>query len=288
MKTKPTVGLIMNTLSPDLYGEENLFSKNLNFKNGPDEFLTVFVDKMAFLADRVNCKHKVALLAEPSVIETHLSRWMLHNYDKFDAIITFQKEYCNISPKFKFCPIWVRHRLLNKSQEECRRAMKFYPKDKDVSAIFSTKMISLGHELRYDIRSKLSNQIDIFGRGHRFIENKIDGIKDYRYHVCVETTKESICSMLLTDAVLCGTVPIYWGNNNSNVNEYFNMDGVILFENIEELRHIVENVISPEDYQKRIPAMKQNFDLAKNLNMHDIWWEYCIKDFFVNERRNNV
>ena len=106
MSKKPTVGLVMNTLSPDLFGdEENSFAKYLNFKKGPDPYLTVFVDRQIALADSIKSKYKVALLAEPSVIESGVATWIKQNYDYFDAIITFQKEYCDISPKFKYCPL---------------------------------------------------------------------------------------------------------------------------------------------------------------------------------------
>mgnify|MGYP003137136764 FL=1 len=281
---KPTIGIVTNTLSPDLWGfDENKFAKHLNFKKGADPYLTVFVDRWVFEADRFESKYKVALLAEPSVIEAGVAIWIKQNYDKFDAILTFQKEYCEISPKFKYCPLWIRHRLLNNSQSECRKVMKFYDKNKMTSAIFSNKYISEGHKMRFAIRSEFQDEVDIYGRDHNFIEHKIEGIKDYRYHICVETTKESICSMLVTDAVLCGTVPIYWGNKNSNINEFFNMDGIIMFETISELENILENVVSEEDYSQRLAAMKDNFNKAKDLNMHDLWWKYCIKDFFNGE-----
>ena len=278
---KPQVGMIANTLSPDLWGsEENAFAKKLNFVEGVHPFLTIMVDRQMLQVDQIECEHKVALLAEPAVVEQGLARWVLQNYDKFDAVITFQKEYAQISPKFKYCPLWVRHRLLNGTQDDCRDVMKFYNKSKMTSAIFSTKYLSEGHDVRRLIRRDLTEQIDIYGRGHNFIEHKIDGIKDYRYHVCVETIKESICSMLVTDAILCGSVPIYWGNKHSNINEYFNMDGIILFNSLNELKYILNSVIGEEDYNSRLSAMQTNFDLAKNLNMHDLWWEYCVKEFF--------
>ena len=84
--------------------------------------------------------------------------------------------------------------------------------------------------------------------------------------------------MLVTDAVLCGTVPIYWGNKNSNINEFFNMDGIIMFETISELENILENVVSEEDYSQRLTAMKDNFNKAKDLNMHDL----CTYDQYLS------
>jgi hypothetical protein len=281
--TKPIVGMVANTLSPDLWGsEENSFAKSLNFVGGVHPYLTVMVDHQILQVDSINSRYKVALLAEPAVVERGLSQWIIKNYDKFDAIITFQKEYTKVSPKFKYCPLWIRHRLLNDTQENCRSVMKFYDKSKMISAIFSTKFLSEGHNVRRLIRRDLSDEIDIYGRGHNFIEHKIDAIKDYRYHVCVETIKESICSMLVTDAILCGTVPIYWGNDSSNISEYFNMDGIILFNSLNDLKYNIKHVISINDYKSRLPAMRENFNLAKDLNMHDLWWEYCIKDFFRN------
>ena len=56
-----------------------------------------------------------------------------------------------------------------------------------------------------------------------------------------------------------------------------------MFETISELENILENVVSEEDYSQRLTAMKDNFNKAKDLNMHDLWWKYCIKDFFNGE-----
>jgi FkbM family methyltransferase len=62
------------------------------------------------------------------------------------------------------------------------------------------------------------------------------------------------------DCFLTGTVPVYHGC--AKISEYFNMNGIITFKNEEDIKNIIES-LNIKDYNKRIDAIKENFETAK-------------------------
>jgi hypothetical protein len=83
-------------------------------------------------------------------------------------------------------------------------------------------------------------------------------------------------------------VPIYWGC--PTLGEFFDLEGIILFNTLEELGGILQN-LSVEEYEKRLPAIHRNFELAANYpennltgrpdqpDSMDVAWVY-LKPFF--------
>jgi hypothetical protein len=84
------------------------------------------------------------------------------------------------------------------------------------------------------------------------------------FHIGVENTKHNnFFTEKITDAFLTRTLPIYWGC--PNLGEYFNMDGVITFQTVDELISII-NKLTPEFYESKKEAMEENFQLALQYN----------------------
>ena len=71
-----------------------------------------------------------------------------------------------------------------------------------------------------------------------------------------------------TDAILSWTVPIYWGS--PNIAEFFPEGSYISFDasNPDEVHRIV-STLKRDDYEKRIPALKEARQLI--LNKYNIW-----------------
>jgi hypothetical protein len=65
-----------------------------------------------------------------------------------------------------------------------------------------------------------------------------------------------------------GTVPIFWGA--PNIGEFFDTDGILLFETTEELVGILEN-ITPELYLSMLPAIKNNLSIVSNYRVAEDW-----------------
>lgn len=104
-------------------------------------------------------------------------------------------------------------------------------KTKQVSIITSSKQMTPAHKYRYSLTTKLLNSdidIDIYGRDLPFknikykgkLDGKIDGLLNYNYSICIENCSiPNYFTEKFTDAILCWTIPIYWGC--SNIEKYF-------------------------------------------------------------------
>ena len=61
----------------------------------------------------------------------------------------------------------------------------------------------------------------------------------------------------LFDCFIGKAITIYWGC--PNVEEYFNMDGVLRFENYDDLIRVLQS-ITPDTYQEKAAAIEDNFN----------------------------
>lgn len=59
---------------------------------------------------------------------------------------------------------------------------------------------------------------------------------------------------------MTGTVPIYWGC--PSIGNFFNTDGMIIFDTINELTEILKN-LSFQKYANMKNAIEENFEKAK-------------------------
>ena len=216
-------------------------------------------------------KYNVAWLAEssaiiPQVIE-HVKQNTNNVLDAYDMFITHDLRLLPISPKFRYVPTnalpWVQNKQI-------------YPKTKMISMIGSAKTLCPGHEFRQEIINKYSEQIDHFGNGFpgnelpwtyvdesRNIESgKLLGLKDYRFSIAMENDNyDVILCEKITDCFLTGTIPIYYGC--PNIDEFFDINGIIAFTTQEELDQIL-NTLTPELYESKLHSVKANFERAFN------------------------
>ena len=76
------------------------------------------------------------------------------------------------------------------------------------------------------LKSLIGKDIVHFGRGFRELDDKMDGIYGYRYHLCLENCSSPYyCTEKLIDAYLGWALPLYWGC--PNVNEFFPPESII-------------------------------------------------------------
>ena len=136
-------------------------------------------------------------------------------------------------------------------------------KTRMTSLIASAKRSQEGHKLRHALIDTLAGQnqgVDIMGRGFKPFEAKSDGLAPYRYSVVIENVREpSYFTEKLIDALLCETVPIYWGA--PDIGQYFDTDGIVLCDTLEDIRKALTQ-ISPADYHARQKAVTANKQAA--------------------------
>jgi hypothetical protein len=138
-------------------------------------------------------------------------------------------------------------------------------KPKNISFITSNKTMTEGHKFRLDcvqsILNTNSNLVDIFGKGINEITGKIEGLKDYKFSITIENgTHDNYFTEKILDCFLTGVIPIYKGC--ANISEFFDMNGIITFNTIDELHDIV-TTLTDSDYDVRKEAIQRKFELAK-------------------------
>ena len=232
--------------------------------------ITIFTDSYLLdpIVDQVRAKIKIFLLLEPPAVKPNTYANIINNEHKFDYILTYNEELLKRGGKYiKY--IVGQTRIDNP---------KIHEKTKLVSMIASNKRMTEGHRYRHEIYDRLINKhpIDMWGSGYKPFKDKVEPLSEYYYSISVMNSNlNNFFTEVLIDNFMCGTVPIFWGC--PNISEYFDMGGIITFDTIEELDVILNN-LSIEDYNKRLPAIKNNLELAKKYSSTDDYIANIIKE----------
>jgi len=87
---------------------------------------------------------------------------------------------------------------------------------------------------------------------------------------------------ILLDCFTVGTIPIFWGA--PNIERFFNPDGILSFETVEECRTIVSN-LSWELYHSRSKAIADNLRRVSEYAITEDWiYNHVLKDMKVDQR----
>lgn len=127
------------------------------------------------------------------------------------------------------------------------------------SLIASAKRDWEGHRLRHRIVDHIratNLPVDVMGRGYRPFADKADGLAPYRYSIVIENLREpSYFTEKLVDALLCDTVPIYWGA--PDIADFFDPAGIIACTSDAEIIEAL-SAMSDADYASRAVAIAEN------------------------------
>jgi hypothetical protein len=254
-------GGMLFMLKDKLYIHDRMFShaNSSSWYNIPEKFdwvrkydenHLIFTDFSLQYVDQFNNQKKIAWLLESPSITKSAYEFIKQNHNKFDKIFTFDKELLNISNKFIMLPIggcWIN---------ETDRII--HEKTKNISMIASNKRSTTGHILRHEIIDSFKN-FDLYGTTNP-IEKKITGLRDYRFSIVVENCKSDYYfTEKLIDCFVTGTIPIYWGC--PSIFYFFNDEGILSFNSLDELENILNNA-TEEFYLSKLDAIKENFELS--------------------------
>lgn len=136
-----------------------------------------------------------------------------------------------------------------------------YPKSKLLSIIASDKNALAGHQLRHEAVRKIKQPMGVYGRAYNPIPSMLPAFEDYMFSIVIENTNQD-CNMSekLITPILCGTIPIYYGC--PSVGNHFDIRGMFMFSNIDELITIVDQ-LTPDMYYEMLEYAKINFEKAK-------------------------
>jgi glycosyltransferase involved in cell wall biosynthesis len=206
--------------------------------------------------DNFNNPEKYCMLVEPEVIFPEIYEQIKSINHKFKYVFTHSEKLLNLNQNYKMYPYggcWI---------ETCYQ--KIYDKSKDISIVVSQQNRTLGHKLRHEIVNKFRNYFDLFGKGYNPVDTKLETLKNYKFQIVVENCQTKYYfSEKLIDCLVCGVVPIYWGN--WNLNEFgFDVSGILEFNTLDELQVILDDIncgdLKYENFQKQI---NHNFENAK-------------------------
>tara|TARA_R100000951_G_scaffold116779_2_gene130722 strand:- start:3155 stop:4867 length:1713 start_codon:yes stop_codon:yes gene_type:complete len=220
--------------------------------------ITIFTDNFLNkdLIESVRSNIKIGWIMEPPVIHSRAYDNAIECRDSLDYVLTFSKELSEKYENFILFP-WCYLRV---AQDD----WGIGEKNKLVSLIASNKRYTEGHKLRHMIADKESEKygIDLYGSAFKQFSELGKGIaiKDYMYTIVIQNSQVDTFFTDFVDPLITGTVPIFWGT--SEISKYFNPNGFIEFNTLEELKIILDN-ISEKDYNSRMEAIKENYELAK-------------------------
>ena len=110
--------------------------------------------------------------------------------------------------------------------------------------------------------------VDVMGRGYKPFDTKAEGLAPYRYSLIIENVQErNYFTEKLVDAVLCRTVPIYWGC--PNIGDFMDTSGMILCQSEAEMQAALL-AMSEEDYAARRPGLEAAIPAAASYG--DFYW----------------
>ena len=247
---------------------------------------TVFTDKdlLSPWVDKVKSNLKIAWLVECRTIHPFAYQhiWIHQVEDKFDYIFTFDDQLLERGDKY------VKNLIGTSRVSDVDAGL--HEKSKLLSLIASDKQWTRGHQLRHVVANAIKDryEVDLWGSAYKpfgktgltaaaIKEGKNEPLKDYYFSIAIMNARhDNYFTETLVDLFRHGTIPVFWGCDN--IDEYFNPDGMLKFKTGPELFDILDN-LSPEEYQKRLPAVKENFEIAKN---------YCSMDDTFADNLENI
>lgn len=228
------------------------------------DHLLIYPSKSAHVRPSFGTRAQVSMLVmEPSAIHSHHMEKLRKSHRRFFRVLTSNSGLLQTLPNAAFfahgttwVPDWRKLEI---------------DKAKMVSLIASNKNTTEGHRLRHQIVDWVrtaGQDVDVMGRGYTPFEQKSDGLAPYRYSVIIENVREpGYFTEKLIDAILCETVPIYWGC--PNIGDFFDTSAMILCDGAEDIQKAVQ-AASEQDYAARLPALKALKPQATSYTDHEL------------------
>lgn len=149
-------------------------------------------------------------------------------------------------------------------------------KTKVISIITSLKKITSGHKKRVyflnSLRKYFGESVDCYGRDFAPIDDKIEGIAPYRYHIAIENFRlTNYWTEKLSDAWISWALPIYYGDPTI-LEQVPDPNGIELIDinNIHSAMKKIEKILSDDNYEDRIDAIKKCRDwVLKQSNRYE-------------------
>lgn len=269
----------------NLFGEGNCsvayqVSKHVTYVRREMEHkgITLFVDgwlEEGSTVDAVQCQHKIGWLREPYCLHPTTYEHAWQNRWRFETILTYYEPFLHFGHPFRLCPyggVWI---------PESDWGMQ--PKSKLCSFLVGSKMGTAGHRIRRGAAEMLNGTVDLFdSRDDSSIYygplTKLQTLKDYAFSIVTETCREdNLFTEWTLDAFSQGTIPILWAC--PNIDQFFNAEGILSWETLDELSTIVSR-LSFGLYSSLRKAAQDNLDRTGQYAVTEDWlWHNILGEY---------
>ena len=203
----------------------------------------------------------ILALAEPNEY-FGLHDWAIKNQNMFNVILTQSDKILNTCDNVLYQPFggtWFKPDQYNKK----------HTKEFKIAYLRGNLLKSYGHSMRHEILDR-EDEFKIptkfyktIGDRHNLEDARIGKetvFGDSQYGVVIENfSHRGFFGEKILDCLLLKTIPIYWGC--SNIGDYFDIDGIITFNNVDDLINIINN-LDKNYYESKKEIINKNWKLA--------------------------
>jgi len=267
-----------------------------------------------YVSGKIKVKQDVPIVARllehRSYFKDEIYNCILENYEKFDVILTHDKNLLEKLPNTQFvpgCEVIMFNRLPSPNTntmppfkpDEFENfdmpddVFQIYKKIKLVSTVASNKTFLPGHVRRLEMLNTVKNRIDVYGTCQKALfgfetrdssKGKFNALKDYAFSIAIENLSHEVDDYYFTekivDCFVTGTVPIYYGC--PNIHKFFDQKGILIFTNEQELSDILDS-LSIDLYYSMMDSIKYNFEKSLKYNLtNDYIYENFYKDILFD------
>lgn len=220
------------------------------------------LDVSVFIDDRPKKQEdlssiNILVLQEPNEYFGH-HEWAIQNKNLFSFIITWSDRVLRSCENALFLPFgssWITNEIATKSRT----------KTFSVGHLCGDKLLTYGHSLRHEIfyrKNEIKIPTNFLYKGETILPKalitKEQIFGDPMFSVVIENTSHNgYFTEKITDCMMLKTIPLYWGC--SNIEKFYNKDGIIFFRSADELIDIC-NTLTPQYYNDRIDIINENFN----------------------------
>jgi hypothetical protein len=209
--------------------------------------------------------------------------WVIQNRDMFDVILTWSDKILNNCSNALYQPFG--HTWFKPPQYE-----KNHKKEFKIAHLRGNLLKSHGHQMRWDILDRKNeikvpiNFYETYGDRHNIEQARIGKEKvfgDSMFGIVIENfSHRGFFTEKILDCFLLKTIPLYWGC--SNIGDYFDTEGIISFNNVDDLIYKV-NQLDENYYESKKEIIEKNWKLALNY----VDYEQNIVNTLINIFKHN-
>jgi hypothetical protein len=213
------------------------------------------------------CKYQSGRLffisGEPPIVKVYSSKFI----EQFDCVISAHTniKHSNAYLSQQSLPWYLGYEFNTDQIHYDFHELESLPtpsKSKKISFITSNREFLPGHIARLafleELQKHYSNEIDFFGKGLNFLNDKSEGLVPYQFSICIENSIiENYWTEKIAVVFLSYTIPVYYGCKN--INSYFSSDSYIPIEinKKKDALNTIDRIIENADsiYKKMFPYM---------------------------------